>query len=424
MDRTEQLTAALDSPEELERIYRQDPRGFEMAFPDLFNQHPDSLILQTWRARLSYPEEKPAPAETGYRGPFLVVLLVTLAAGTLLILPNFFDAFKTDWWISRNVPTIVLLALTAYFVIRRFPGPRILSVLLGLSAASAIYINLLPNPTRSDTILLSTLHLPFFIWAQFGLAYAGKQWRETGARVNFIRFNGDLFIYSTLFVLGSGVLVGLATALFSLLSNQMANDFGEFFMRYLFWYGLVAIPLLATFLIERIPGGKIPFAAILARVFSPLFLILVVAYLLATLVSQRSPFLDRDVLIVFNLLLAVVLAICVFSILERPANPRGSTQDMINLALAAVTLLLDGLALSAILFRLTSFGLTPNRIAVLGANLLFFVHLVGICFYYIRLLIRRGSLEQLEGWIVQYLPAYAVWVLFVTAAFPFIFRFR
>lgn len=424
MELTEQLTAALDSPEELERLYRRDPRGFEQAFPDLLALHPDSLILQTWQARLSYMEVRPASSESGLRGSFLVVLLVALAAGTLLILPNFVEAFKADWWLLRNVPMIVLLALIAYFVIRKYPGGRILSVLVVLSAAAAIYINLLPDPTRSDTILLSTLHLPFIFWALFGLAYAGKEWRETGARVNFIRFNGDLFIYSTLFVLGSGVLVGLATALFSLLSNQTASDFSEFFMRYLFWYGLVAIPLLATFLIERIPGGKIPFASILARVFSPLFLILVVGYLLAVLASQKSPFLDRDVLIVFNVLLAVVLAISIFSILERPANPRGSTQDIINLALAVVTLLLDGLALAAILFRLTSYGLTPNRIAVLGANLLFFVHLVGICFFYIRLLARRGSLDQLEGWIVQYLPAYAVWVVFVTVAFPLIFHFH
>jgi len=38
--------------------------------------------------------------------------------------------------------------------------------------------------------------------------------------------------------------------------------------------------------------------------------------------------------------------------------------------LLAVSLVIDLIALSAILFRLTSYGLTPNRLVVLGANLI------------------------------------------------------
>ena len=48
-----------------------------------------------------------------------------------------------------------------------------------------------------------------------------------------------------------------------------------------------------------------------------------------------------------------------------------------------MTLAIDLIALSAILFRLTSFGMTPNRIAVLGANLIVLFHLVLILIKYI-----------------------------------------
>ncbi|HCF48702.1 MAG TPA: DUF4153 domain-containing protein, partial [Syntrophomonas sp.] len=40
--------------------------------------------------------------------------------------------------------------------------------------------------------------------------------------------------------------------------------------------------------------------------------------------------------------------------------------DYLNMALIITALLIDGVALSAILFRLSAFGITPNKVAALG----------------------------------------------------------
>ena len=95
-----------------------------------------------------------------------------------------------------------------------------------------------------------------------------------------------------------------------------------------------------------------------------------------------------------------------------------------NIALVSVTLIIDIVALSAILFRLTSYGFTPNRLAVLGANLLIFCHLTGILFNYARFIGGKVDIECLNKWIVGYIPAYTIWSIFVAIGFPLLFEFR
>lgn len=97
--------------------------------------------------------------------------------------------------------------------------------------------------------------------------------------------------------------------------------------------------------------------------------------------------------------------------------------DHINLALVVVTILIDAIALSAILFRIASFGFTPNRVAVLGANLVIVVHLGMICGAYIGFLRQRTGFAAMRQAVGSYLPAYAAWAAIVAFLLPVIFRF-
>ena len=148
-------------------------------------------------------------------------------------------------------------------------------------------------------------------------------------------------------------------------------------------WGVMSAPLIATWLWDQVLNRESKLASVIANVFSPLFLLLTVAYLLALLGQQRSPFSDREFLIIFNALLLVVWGITVFSVSGR-ADKGARLLDMTNLSLVFVTLVIDAIALTAIVYRLLQFGITPNRIAVTGANLLIFVHLVWIFYEYVK----------------------------------------
>ena len=71
-------------------------------------------------------------------------------------------------------------------------------------------------------------------------------------------------------------------------------------------WGVMSAPLIATWLWDQVMNRESKLASVIANVFSPLFLLLTVAYLLALLGQQRSPFSDREFLIIFNALLLVV----------------------------------------------------------------------------------------------------------------------
>ena len=98
--------------------------------------------------------------------------------------------------------------------------------------------------------------------------------------------------------------------------------------------------------------------------------------------------------------------------------------DFVNLGLVSVTQVINVVALSAILFRLASYGFTPNRVAVLGANLLVFCHLSGIVFHYVHFIRGKRSFGRLENWTVGYIPVYTIWSVVVAFGFPFFFWFR
>jgi hypothetical protein len=90
--------------------------------------------------------------------------------------------------------------------------------------------------------------------------------------------------------------------------------------------------------------------------------------------------------------------------------------------LAIVTIIVNAIALSAILYRIGSWGFTPNRTAVLGGNVLFFVNLILITKQLFRQV--RGTtldVNSVEKSIALFMPIYAIWALVVTFLFPLIF---
>ncbi len=110
-------------------------------------------------------------------------------------------------------------------------------------------------------------------------------------------------------------------------------------------------------------------------------------------------------------------------IVERDADSPTGLVDTINVALAGVTLVINAIALAAIVFRLASYGFTPNRVAVLGANLVIMGHLARICWAYLGVVRRKAGFATMRPIVAGYLPVYAVWAGLVTFLLPLLFKF-
>jgi uncharacterized membrane protein len=155
-----------------------------------------------------------------------------------------------------------------------------------------------------------------------------------------------------------------------------------------------------------------------------LVLITLVIYLIAIPVSGKDPYNDRNFLMIFNIMLLGVMAIIVFSVSEASGSIKRKFSELVLFILSLVTLIINLIALSAIFYRLGEFGLTPNRLAVLGSNIMIFVNLILITIDLFKINFKKAEPEKVELTISKYLPVYVIWVLIVVFGFPLFFGMK
>jgi hypothetical protein len=252
-----------------------------------------------------------------------------------------------------------------------------------------------------------------------GIAYAGGRWSQVAGRMDFIRFSGELFIYYVLIALGGGVLTAFLLAMFS----TIGIDAETFISAWLLPCGAVGAVLVASWLVESKQSVIENMAPVLTRLFTPLFAAVVVTFLGALLWTGRGVNIERDMLIIFNMLLVLVLALLLYTISARDPWSPPDIFDVMQVVLVVSALLANAVALWAIAARITEYGFSPNRVVVLGMNVILLVNLLWSAVLYIRFLRGRGSFASLERWQTNYLPLYAVWAAAVVVVLPPLFGY-
>ena len=327
---------------------------------------------------------------------------------------------KSCRFYARNASLFVLPLLTIYFVWKRG-----LSVASGLwlalpFAAGAVFANVFPFPKGSDTEVLTVLHLPIALWLAVGFAYVRGRWFADGGRMNFVRFSGELAIYYVLIALGGFVLILFTFMMFRAI--EMNADW--FVAGWLIPCGAAGAVIIGSWLVEAKQSVIENMAPVLTRLFTPLFTVLLLAFL-ATMAWTGSPInVKREVLIGFDLLLAVVVGLVLYAASARDPQAPPDFFDGLQLLLVVSALVVDGVALWAIAARISEFGFTPNRVAALGENLILLVNLAWTAWLYASFLRQRGSFAALERWQIAYLPVYSVWAALVVVVFPPVFGYR
>jgi len=419
---SEEIRRVIDDPSGLEDLYRKDPDEFSSAFFEVFTANPESPLLQAWNERLRHAGSGvEAPVTTNsrekQRAIFLVVVL-GLIAGALNQIPITLDEMEIIHWTPRFIPFILFMSLSAYFLImRRRTTKEILAVVIPAGAAM-LFLATRPNDFDSATLVLTYLFIPVLWWSLLGLSFMGGFWGDAKSRIEFLRYNGELIIYTAVILLGGMVLTGVTMALFGI----AGLDIGEWYMRYVVTTGVAAAPLVGTLLVDQVVGDRFKLAPILAKVFTPLFLITVVVFIGGTLTPSLSPSSDREFLLILNVLLLVVLTLTILVIAERGKKSRLGASDIMTTGLILVTLVINMMALTAVMSRISTFGFSPNKLALLGTNLIVFWHLLGFAFFYLRAWLKRTDAETIKSWIVNHhIPVYTGWAVIVAIGFPFVF---
>jgi len=375
-----------------------------------------------WKQLVMAPELE---ATQSGRDEVVIVLILAVAAALAVKAPTLFghpintnDNFPLFY--GRNASLFAFPPLAIYFMWKR--GSSVVKgIWVALAFASgALLANVFPFAEMSDTEVLTMMHLPIALWLAVGVAYVQGRWFDDNGRMNFVRFSGELAIYYLLIALGGFVVILFTFMMF----RAIGTNPDWFVLGWLLPCGAAGAVLIGSWLVEAKQSVIENMAPVLTKLFTPLFTLLLLAFL-ATMAWTGSPInVKREVLIGFDLLLAVVVGLVMYAASARDAQAPPGFFDGLQLLLVVSALVVDGVALWAIAARTSEFGFSANRVAALGENIVLLVNLTWSAWLYARFLRHRSSFVALERWQMAYLPVFSVWAALVVAVFPPLFGYR
>lgn len=410
----EEILNNLNDPRQLEQLYRKDKAAFKQSFNALYPEVAGNPLLSFWNERLNLTKDE---IFWGTGKDLLFVVIAALIAGLTAKLPVILN-IDEEFFYPRNIGFIVIPALCAFFAWKNDLSAGKIGFIGAAMLLGLIFINALPDVRTSDTLQLSCIHLVLFLWSLLGFAFVGTFRNDYEKRLAYLKYNGDLVVMTTLIVISGGIMTAITIGLFKVIGLQIE----EFWFNNVVIFGLPAAPILGTYLTRSNPNLVGRVSPVIARIFSPLVLIMLVIYLGAMLFSGKDPFNDREFLIIFNVLLIGVMAIIFFSVAET-SKAKSPAELWVLLLLSLVTILVNGIALSAILFRIIEWGITPNRAAVLGGNALILINLVLVTVQLFKAVSKKSEISEVGRPIAVFLPVYFFWTIMVTFLFPLLFNF-
>ena len=282
-----------------------------------------------------------------------------------------------------------------------------------------VYINILPA-YKSDSINLAYIHLPFLMWCVYGIVFTDFDLKDKSRWIDFIRYNGDLAIIYALIAIAGMLLTMITIGLF----HAIGINIQKFYMNNIVIAGATAAPVVGAYIVRNYTAFTNKIAPLIASVFSPLVLLTLLVYLIAIIVSGKDPYNDRDFLLIFNVMLIGVMGIIVFSVSETSILKNQRFNKSVLFILSIITIIIDLIALTAIFYRLSEYGITPNRLAILVSNILILINLVFIMISLFRIIFKKTEFKKVEMSVTNFLPVYLIWILIVVFGFPVFFGMK
>jgi hypothetical protein len=360
-----------------------------------------------------------------------LALAVGLAVGSALAVkvPALFGiGFGEDGdFYGRYFALLVLPFLAAYFLVRRRSALTTIGVVAAPFALATLVLTLYPFAPDAATLVLAAIHTVVALWLVTGIAYANGAVRSPRARMDFIRFTGEWFVYFVLIALGGGVLIALTMGVF----GAIGLDASWFVSEWLVPCGIAGAVVIAAWLVEAKQAVIENIAPVLTKLFTPLFTLLLLAFIVAGVVqgSLVDPgdgpevFGQRDLLIIFDVVLVVVLALLLYALSARDPMAPATWFDRIQLVMVLAALVVDVMVLVAMIGRIAEWGASPNKLASLGLNLILLVNLAGAAWLQLRFSLGRTPFGRLERWQTGYVPVYLAWSAVVVIVFPPLFAY-
>jgi hypothetical protein len=174
---------------------------------------------------------------------------------------------------------------------------------------------------------------------------------------------------------------------------------------------------------QRFREGLSKLISTLMQLLLPLTLLVLVVYLFVIPFNFMEPFRNRELLIVYNVMLFAIMGLIVgvTPVRAEDLSPRQS-RDLRRgiLAVAALTVIVSLYALSAVVYRTIQGGITVNRLTVIGWNSINIAVLIKLVIRQLKAGAERW-VPSMHHTISRAANAYLVWTSFLVIAIPLIF---
>lgn len=406
----QEILLHIEHPAELEKLYQSNKKGFSQAFDQVYDEISDKPLAQFWQERLHFSVKPQSLID------WKLVAFVSLFMGFLMELPRF-AGWEEDAYYGKFTSIIILGGLAIFTLLVKKAEMKVIFLLVAACVMLSGYISFIYANTSESIFILSAIHLAGIMAFLVAISKLGTRFNQATERIVFLKYVGDLLIISGLILLSVGLFSALTVNLFEAIQVKM----GEFYPKYILFWLLAPVPVVGAFLLESTTHLVSKISPIIARIFSPLALVSLVAFFVAFLLNENQTVRDRDFLLLFNGVLVAVMALIFFTVANQEAASKRTFGTIIVSLLSLVAICINGIALFAILERINEFGLSANRLAVLGSNVLILIHLVLTAIQLVIAVFGKNATFKVQETIVNYLPIYLVWMLFVCVAFPLLF---
>lgn len=439
MDLIFEIRAASSDPQKLEQLYQLAAHeghleDFQSSLLACYEETPDNLLYSAWFYRL----QQVAVSARKSRREVNWILAVVLSILTGLIFwamsdiqaPRYQDHIPhlILWW----SPIATMSALIFLTVTAKKNQVRAAALGLGLLAAALYAVLLAPGLAVTWKIEhyldLAAIHIPLLCWITLGLSVLGFRSSKED-RFAFMIKSIEVMITAGLYLIAGVVLGGITVGMFEALSISLP----EIWMRLIMAGGFGLLPVLAVASVydpatapsqQDFDQGLSKFIATMMRLLLPLTLGVLVIYIFVIPFNFLEPYRNRDVLIVYNLMLFAIMGLLLGATPFREADLSPQLQTWLRrgiITVATLAVLVSIYALSATVYRTIQGVITINRLTIIGWNIIN----ISILFWLIYTQFRDGQkkwAESLQSVFSLAAKAYLVWGLFILLAIPLLFR--
>jgi len=384
----------INEPQILEEMYQSNKETFTESIKSLHEEE-TNVIIKYWYARLFYKTANKKTNTFKYITTAILIILAWIPIRLML------DGYVGSAYLHVAIPIIFSISLSLFFLLDSINIKNILIILLLHAAVYICLVLLMDNiwlnsSYRAQTVRNACLFMLILLWFFILFAKSGCNIKSLDYN-GFIEKTGDVIVCSTIFIAGGIVIVGVSLALF----NTIGIDAWDFYLKNIVTLGLLASPFVSLLVIEN--SKRVKLSVNVANIFLPFILISLIFFEIMLVGNSK----DRDI---YNIVTAFIICVLVFTSIN---NIKSRFISFCFNILSVFTILFSLITLYAVIYRLNHYGISPNRITLLGTNIIMLGHLV-----YIVYLKAKNRVEQ----NTLYLPVYFIWAFVVVFIMSFLFQ--